>query len=120
MTHFYLVSLIITIAFLSNCTRIIIMNGISCDICDKGLLIKENVRYEVRIEVKSAYDPMELTEDDLEQASEGEMKQVIDELSKLSQQEAEDQVHKLFKFDLCLACQKEFIKNPLKKPNGDQ
>ena len=48
------------------------MNGISCDRCDKSLLVDEDVRYEVRIVVQAAYDPMEITREDLERTGEGQ------------------------------------------------
>ena len=37
-----------------------------CDRCGKGLLLGEDLRYEVTIEIKSAYDPMEITRADLD------------------------------------------------------
>ena len=40
------------------------MEGITCDRCGKSLLIDESVRYEVKIVVQAAYDPMELTAED--------------------------------------------------------
>ena len=53
------------------------MNGISCDRCDKGLLIDEDVRYEAFIVVKAAYDPMEITDEDLNRDHESEMRRLL-------------------------------------------
>ena len=91
------------------------MNGISCDRCDNGLLLDAPVRYEVRIEVKSAYDPMELTREDLASA-EGELHALIENLKDYSSEKAQDEVYRKFKFDLCATCQKAFLAAPLGKP----
>lgn len=84
-----------------------------CDMCGKGLLLDEDVRYEVNIEVKSAYDPMEITRDDLKRDFQNELLNLLGQLKLRNQQELEDEVYKSFKFDLCLACQKKYIRNPL-------
>jgi hypothetical protein len=88
------------------------MDRFTCDRCGNGLLLDAPVRYEVRIEVKSAYDPMELTDDDLADASR-KLKEAVEAVKHLSEQEAMDEVYKEFRFDLCRTCQKEFIKDPL-------
>jgi len=56
------------------------MDRLTCDRCGSGLLLDAPVRYEVRIEVKSAYDPLELTEEDLAKAAE-ELKRAIERLN---------------------------------------
>ena len=90
------------------------MNGFVCDRCDGSLLVKEDVRYEVEITVKAAYDPMELNLDAMSQAS------VSDELERLRKviesktaDELEAEVYKKLSFDLCLTCQREFLRDPL-------
>jgi len=88
------------------------MDRLTCDRCGNGLLLDAPVRYEVRIEVKSAYDPMELTDEDLEKAGD-EMKKAVDALRNVSAGDAMDEVYKEFRFDLCRTCQKKFIKAPL-------
>ena len=84
-----------------------------CDLCGKGLLIDEDVRYEVTIEVKSAYDPMEITKEDLKKDFSAEIKHLLDKIKDRSAEELQDEVYKLFKFDLCLSCQKKLLKSPL-------
>ncbi|MFH1228449.1 MAG: hypothetical protein V1701_11185 [Planctomycetota bacterium] len=86
-----------------------------CDMCGKGLLLDDDVRYEVTIEVKSAYDPMEISRSDLKRDFQNELLKLLSQLKLRDQQELEDEVYKVLKFDLCLACQKKFIKNPLRK-----
>lgn len=91
------------------------MDRLTCDRCGRGLLLDAPVRYEVTIEVKSAYDPLELVEEDLVDA-EAEMKRLIEKLKTTSPEAAQDEVYRLFKLDLCATCQKLFLKNPLGKP----
>ncbi len=93
------------------------MNGFICDRCDGTLLANEDVRYEVEITVKAAYDPMELNLDKIAEAN------VSDELERLraviaskSAEELEAEVYKQLKFDLCMRCQREFLQNPLGAP----
>jgi hypothetical protein len=88
------------------------MDRLTCDRCGNGLLLDAPVRYEVRIEVKSAYDPMEITTDDLADASK-KLREAVDAVRGLSEQEAMDEVYREFRFDLCRTCQKQFLKSPL-------
>ena len=84
-----------------------------CDMCGKGLLVEDDVRYEVTIEIKSAYDPMEITAEDLVKDHTAEIKRLIKQMKEINQQDLEDEVYKVFRFDLCHTCQKKFLKNPL-------
>jgi hypothetical protein len=90
------------------------MEHMTCDICGKGLLLESDVRYEVRIEVKAAYDPMEITKEDLEKDYGEEIRKLIAQLENISEKEAQDEVYRVFNFDLCWACQKRYIKDPLR------
>jgi hypothetical protein len=89
------------------------MDGATCDRCGEPLLVRSDVRYEVKIEVKCAYDPMEITDEDLAQDHAAQMKKVLQQMEGLSEEEAQNQVYRVFKFDLCPRCQKDYIKNPL-------
>jgi hypothetical protein len=86
----------------------------TCDICGKGLLLVSDVRYEVRIEVKAAYDPMEITEDDLKEDIPVKIRQLIARMEGLSEEEAQNEVYRRFDFDLCRVCQRRYIKDPLR------
>ncbi|MBI2899701.1 MAG: hypothetical protein HYY17_05920 [Planctomycetes bacterium] len=92
------------------------MDHLTCDRCGAGLLLDAPVRYEVRVEVKAAYDPMEITDEDLAKDHAAEMKRILAELEGLSAEEAQDQVYREFRFDLCASCRKPYMKNPLAKP----
>lgn len=86
---------------------------VSCDRCGKGLLIDSNVRYEVTIEVKAAYDPLEITEEDLSDDLDEAIDRTLNELEDLSEEEAKDQVYKKMEFNLCSSCQSDFLESPL-------
>ena len=88
------------------------VDHLTCDRCGAGLLLDAPVRYEVRIEVKSAYDPMELTEEDLANAR-AELKDLVARLKDYPREKAQDEVYREFRFDLCATCQKEFLAAPL-------
>jgi hypothetical protein len=89
------------------------MNGIACDRCGKALLVGEPARYEVSITVKAAYDPMEITREDLERDTHAEMKRLLERMKDVSAEAAMDEVFREFRFDLCMGCQKEYLKAPL-------
>ncbi|MDQ7781200.1 MAG: hypothetical protein RDV41_16015 [Planctomycetota bacterium] len=94
------------------------MDHLTCDICGNGLLLDAPVRYEVKIEVKAAYDPMELSEDDLRRDFKAEIAALLKKLANRSATEMNDEVYKLIEFDLCMTCQKKYIKNPLPQDNS--
>ncbi|MEC9476655.1 MAG: hypothetical protein VX764_06430 [Planctomycetota bacterium] len=89
------------------------MDGISCDRCGKGLLIEEEVRYQVHIVVQAAYDPMEITREDLEKTGKFDWSALMEKLAQLSEEEAQDQIHRELRFDLCPPCQKLYLATPL-------
>jgi hypothetical protein len=90
------------------------VDGLTCDRCGGGLLLDAPVRYIVRIEVKAAYDPLEITEEDLANAEAG-MKDALRELEETTAEEAQDQVYRRFTFDLCARCRKPYFGNLLGK-----
>ena len=94
------------------------MHGLVCDACGGTLLLEEDVRYVLRIEGFAAYDPMELTRQDLERDLEAEMGELVKSLENLDAEEAQDGVHRSFRFDLCPRCWKDYLKDPLAGPRG--
>lgn len=85
------------------------MNHSTCDGCGGELLTASEVRYEVSIEVKAAYDPLEISAEDLEKDYRAEIAKVLRQLEGLSVTEAQNQVYRAFDFDLCPACQRRYI-----------
>jgi hypothetical protein len=92
------------------------MNHQTCDLCGQELLARSEVRYEVRIEVKAAYDPLNITGEDLAKDLRAEIARLLRQLEKISEEEAQNEVYRQFEFDLCAACQKRYVKEPL--PRG--
>lgn len=89
------------------------LDGISCDRCGKSLLIDEDVRYQVKVIVQAAYDPMEISKGDLEKTGVDSWKSLLKSLENLSAEEAQDQVYREIRFDLCPPCQKAYLVSPI-------
>ena len=89
------------------------MDGITCDACGEGLLLEEDVRYILRIEGFAAYDPMEITREDLARDLEAEGREVMEALRNLDAESAQNQVHRTFRFDLCPRCWERYGEDPL-------
>jgi hypothetical protein len=87
--------------------------GLTCDRCGKNLLVDEEVRYVARIEVLAAYDPLELTKEDLERDREDEIRRLVDKLSQMTEDEVLDSVYRRFVFDLCPPCHRAYLQDPL-------
>jgi hypothetical protein len=92
------------------------MDRLTCDGCGAPLLVESDVRYEVKIEVKAAYDPMEITEDDLKKDYRAEMAKLIAKLEHVTEAQAMDEVYRTFRFDLCTPCQRKYLVKPLVIP----
>ena len=86
---------------------------LACDRCGKTLLLDEDVHYKVRIQVYAAYDPMELTEDDLAKDHRAEMLRLLRQLEKQDPESVQDSVYREMDFDICPVCRREFIADPL-------
>jgi len=85
----------------------------TCDLCGKTLPADEDTRYVVKIEVYAAYDPMEITGDDLREDRTDEMESLFEELEDMDAEEAEAGVFKTFRYDLCPECHAAYLKDPL-------
>lgn len=84
-----------------------------CDGCripmEKGAL-----RYTVTIDVRAAYDKLQIGLMDLIRDHRAEMLALLEQLRDRSATEIEEQVYKQITLDLCPQCQKAFIKDPLR------
>jgi hypothetical protein len=65
------------------------------------------------MEVYAAPDPLEITEEDLDQDHMQEISKLLDHMEQLGTQELEDGVCKSLRFDLCPECREKFLKDPL-------
>ena len=89
------------------------MEGLVCDACNETLLVDSTVRYIVKVEGFAAYDPLELTSEDLDKDWPNEIKRTVAELEQLDSEAAQDQVHRTFQFDLCPKCWQRYVRDPL-------
>ena len=94
------------------------MDGLVCDVCQKTLLLDSSTRYIVEVRGYAAYDPLELTRADLERDLDKEMREVVAELARKDPVEAEEEIHKEFRFDLCPECWKRYARDPLNGLRG--
>lgn len=96
------------------------MNGLVCDACGATLLLDADVRYVVSVEGFAAYDPLEITREDLERSGREALEAVLAELEGCDAQEAQDSVHRSFRFDLCPPCWRRYLRDPLRgaRPGG--
>lgn len=90
------------------------MDGLVCDACGDGLLLEDDTRYTLRIEGFAAYDPLEITQKDLEGDLAGQAEQLLEELCTLDPETLQDQVHRSFRYDLCTRCWLQYVRDPLR------
>jgi hypothetical protein len=84
-----------------------------CDGC--GIELPEKaLRYTADIDVRAAYDTFEVSLTDLVRDHRAEIRALIERLKHKSPQELEESVYKNIKLDLCPACQRAFIRDPLR------
>lgn len=95
------------------------MHGLYCDACQEPLLVDSQVRYVVKIEVYAAYDPLEITEDDLAGATPERMHRLIQSMQDSDQTELNDQVYQALQYDLCPPCRRRYLADPIKAAKGE-
>ena len=84
-----------------------------CDGCGRALP-QGALRYRVSIDVRAAYDQIEVGLMDLVQDHRSEMLRLIERLKDKAPAEIEETVYKLIKLDLCPSCQRAYIRDPLR------
>jgi hypothetical protein len=90
-----------------------------CDLCGREIRAK-TIHYELRIEVKAAYETMEINLADLLKDHAEEIESLVQEMEEADPQQLQDDVYKAFHFHLCRACQQHYIASPLPpaRPSG--
>ena len=86
------------------------MMQFTCDLCGRVI---QRERYEAKFEVTAAYDPDEITPEDLDQDHLQALASSLDQLEDTGQFEVEQTGPQKFRFDLCPHCVGRFIKDPL-------
>lgn len=94
------------------------MNGMAtstCALC--GQPTAPHAHYIVRIDVFADPSIPPMTTEELERAdSEKSVEKLLDEMSHLSADELQDQVHRRFEYHLCPACHPRYLAKPLGLP----
>jgi len=72
------------------------------------------LRYTVTIDVRAAYDEIEIGLADLVRSHRNEILALIEQMRHRDPKELEEQVYKKLTLDLCPNCQKAFIRDPLR------
>lgn len=75
---------------------------------------KGALRYSVKIDVRAAYDQLEISLADLVRDHRAEILALIERMKHKDPKEIEETVYKNFVFDLCPACQRAYIREPLR------
>ncbi|MBU6402634.1 MAG: hypothetical protein KGS61_20125 [Verrucomicrobia bacterium] len=88
-----------------------------CDRCGQPIRDKQ-LRYIAKIQVFAAYDPLEITFEDLTRDHSREIDRILAECEGLSEAELMRDVYVEFKFDLCRACQRAYICDPIPAIDG--
>lgn len=89
------------------------MIAFQCDGCGKEMH-KGDLRYTVKIDVRAAYDELVVSLVDLVRDHRAEIIELIERLKHKDPREIEETVYKGFELDLCPACQRAYIRNPLR------
>ena len=83
----------------------------ACDQCKRELATSD-LRYVVRVEVSQAFEP---TDDEPEDERDylQEVQEMLETMDDVSDIDGADDIYRQMRFDLCPACHKKFLKNPL-------
>ena len=83
-----------------------------CDGCG-AQMDEHSLRYTVNIDVRAAYNEIEVTLLDLVRNHRKEIIALLEKLEERDPVEVEEQIYKQIHLDLCPSCQKAYIKDPL-------
>jgi len=90
------------------------MVHITCDLCGKKMKAGEP-HYVVKIEVFAAHDATEITEADLDEDHIEAIGQMIQDMEELDEAIPYEPEARNFRYDLCPACRKRYLRAPLNK-----
>ncbi len=86
---------------------------IKCDGCGAKLK-KGELRYTVKIDVRAAYDELEVGLTDLVRDHRQEMLDLIERIKNKDPKKLEETIYKFITLDLCPKCQQAYIRDPLR------
>jgi hypothetical protein len=85
----------------------------SCDLCKRELDPQDDLRYVVKVEVYAAIGQAAVDADDEDRDHLEEIQDILERMEDASGDEIGDEVYQQLRFDLCPACRKRFLDNPL-------
>jgi hypothetical protein len=85
----------------------------SCDMCKRDLDPQQDLRYVLKMEVYAAFDPVAADEDDDDRDHLQEIQDILERLEEADDDQIGDDVYRRMRFDLCPACRRKFVHNPL-------
>ena len=94
------------------------MDGITCDMCGKSLLVDEDVRYVAELVVHAAYDPMELTSQDLQRDIRAEIAETLARIEERDAAELAEEIIATRRMDLCPPCRRKLLEGPFASASG--
>ena len=83
-----------------------------CDACGR-LLEGDNRRFVLAIEVYAPFDGLEVDMDEPVRTSTAELRELLATLEELDPDEAQDDIHRSFRYTLCRPCQRAYLRSPL-------
>lgn len=90
-----------------------------CDGCGAELE-KGELRYTVTIDVRAAYDQLEVGLLDLVRGHKAALEGVVNSLEEADVEALESQIFKQMKLDLCPKCQRKYLKKPIHLDGGGE
>jgi hypothetical protein len=85
----------------------------SCDRCRKTIDPQDEVRYIVNLEVHAAIEPVDLDEDEDDRDYLEEIQEILEKLEDVADEPIRRHGSSQRTFDLCPACYRKFIQNPV-------
>jgi len=82
----------------------------TCDLCGQKI---EEKRFVTRVEVYPAFDPDEITEEDLDRDNLSEISEMLADMELTGELNLDSTEPKSFRFDLCQTCCRNYAKDPL-------
>ena len=77
----------------------------TCDNCGRIAPESEQM-YTIRIEMFARAEPIEITLEDLLEDHTAKMEELLKQMEQLDPEEASDEIHESYRFDLCRACRR--------------
>lgn len=84
-----------------------------CDGCGREIP-RHELRYTVNIDVRAAYEELEVGLAELVRDHRSEILSLIERLKDKTAKEIEESIYKGIRLDLCPSCQRAFIRDPLR------